>query len=361
MRAELPRRSGDGLQREATRRMRVGIVGVGRTAAGHAAAALAYPGASVTAVAEVDAEKGRAFAGRFGAQWFADFRDLCAGDVDVVVVTVPNFLHAPAVLAAVAHGRHVLCEKPLALDTRECERIIASAAAAGVQVGVAHHYHFTAPTVAARRAFQELDLGRPVMATDIWHKSFYDPPQRPPWFLQSSTGGGMWPMNGSHLVDRLMHTTGLGVSSVRAAVGSPFWGHDATDAGHAFLVFEAGFTASVAHAGYREGCDRFETEFVCERGMLRVTDREVAVGRGGAWTPIPLPAVHTFRDQFAAFASACERGTEPPVSAAWGRDVVAVLEACELSGRSGREVQVADVVAAARRSAAAESGAAPGR
>lgn len=327
---------------------RVGVIGVGRTAGGHARAALAYPGGQVTAVAEIDEAKGRAFAERHGGiAWHADYRELCArDDVDAVVITTPNFLHAPACLAAIAGGKHALCEKPLALTAAECTGIVEAAREARVKVAVGHHYHHTGPTRAARAALAsaELDLGRPVMAMDVWHKSFYDPPQRPPWFLDAAKGGGMWPMNGSHLVDRLMFTTGLRVLSVRARVGNPFWGQPATDAGHAFLVFEGGFTAAVAHAGWRDGVNRFETELICERGFLRITDREVALGRGKAYTPLPVPQVDTFASQFADFADACTKGTELSASAEWGREVVAVLEAAEESSRLGREVAVADVL-----------------
>ncbi len=324
---------------------RVGMIGVGRTAGGHARAVQAYPDGVVSAVAEVDEAKGRAFAAECGACWCGDVEALLLRpDVDAVVVTLPNFLHAEAVLSAVGAGKHVLCEKPLATDTAACARIVRAAQRAGVCVGVAHHYHFTAATRAARAVLAAGDLGRPVMAMDVWHKSFYDPPQRPAWFLDAARGGGMWQMNGSHLVDRLMYTTGLRVVRVLARVGNPFWGHDAPDAAHAFLTFEGGFTAAVAHAGWRDGVGRFETEFVCVGGMLRVTATEVAVGRGGVWQPVELPPADTFRDQFAAFARACQGGGEAPVSAAWGRDVVAVLEACEESSRLGREVDVADVL-----------------
>lgn len=330
---------------------RVGVIGVGRTAAGHARAALTYPGGQVTAVAEVDEAKGRAFAEqRGGIAWHADFHDLCARpDVDAVVVTTPNFLHAPAALAAIAGGKHVLVEKPLAVTTAECTEVVEAASRAGVVVGVGHHYHHTGPTLAARAAMRDvaLDLGRPVMAMDVWHKSFYDPPQRPPWFLDAAKGGGMWPMNGSHLVDRLMFTTGLRVVSVRAQVGNPFWGQPATDAGHAFLVFEDGFTAAVAHAGWRDGVNEFESKLICERGFLRVTDREVAVGRAKQWTPLPIPQVDTFAAQFAEFADACTKGTPLTASAEWGREVVAVLEAAEASSSRGQEVEVAEILRAA--------------
>lgn len=325
---------------------RIGIIGVGRTAGGHARAARAYAGGQVTAVAEIDIAKGRAFAeAQGGIPWHADFRDLCArDDVDAVVITLPNFLHAPATLAAIAARKHVLVEKPLAVTTAECTAVCNAARKANVRIGVGHHYHHTGPTMAARRMMLAGDLGDPIMAMDVWHKSFYDPPQRPPWFLDASKGGGMWPMNGSHMVDRLMFTTGRRVLSVRGSVGNPFWGLPATDAGHAFLVFEGGFTASVAHAGWRDGVNRFETEFVCARGMLRVTDREVTLGRGKQWAPVELPAVDTFAAQFAEFAEACVAGTETSASGDWGREVVAVLEAAEESGRVGREVEVAEIL-----------------
>ena len=327
--------------------LRVGIIGVGRTAGAHARAAAEHPDGAVTAVAEIDADKGRAFAERRGIAWMADFRDLCArDDVDAVVVTLPNFLHGPAALAAAAAGKHVLCEKPLAPSAAECAEIVRAAREAGVRVAVGHHYHHTGPTRAARDALAsaELDLGAPVFAMDVWYKSFYDPPERPAWFLDASRGGGMWPMNGSHLVDRLMFTTGRRVLSVRAQVGNPFWGHPATDAAHAFLVFEGGFTAAVAHAGWRDGVSRLETEFVCERGFLRVTGREAAVGRAGAWSPLPLPAVETFSSQFAEFHAACTAGAPLSAPGEWGLEVVAVLQAAEESSRTGREVAVADVL-----------------
>jgi predicted dehydrogenase len=341
--------------------LRVGIVGVGRTAAGHARAAAAHPEAAVTSVAEIDEERGRAFAARHGLAWTADFGELCArDDVDAVVITAPNFVHAPAALAAIAAGKHVLCEKPLALTAAECAAIVGEARRAGVRLAVGHHYHHTAPTRAAREALAsaELDLGRPVLAMDVWYKSFYDPPQRPAWFLDAARGGGMWPMNGSHMVDRLMFTTGRRVLAVRAQVGNPFWGHPATDAAHAFLVLEGGFTAAVAHAGWRDGVARFETEFVCERGFLRVTDREVAVGRGGAWMPRPLAPLDTFASQFAEFHAACTAGGPLSAPGEWGLEVVAVLEAAEESSRLAREVAVADVL---RRAGADLTWASPAR
>jgi predicted dehydrogenase len=328
--------------------LRVAIIGVGRTAAGHARAVQAYPGGQVTAVAEVDEAKGRAFAARLGGiPWYPDHRQVCVReDVDAVILTTPNFLHAPQALDAIAAGKHVLCEKPLAVTTAECTAIVEAARRARVTVAVGHHYHHTGPTLAARAALADpdLDLGRPVMAMDVWYKSFYDPPQRPAWFLDPAKGGGMWPMNGSHLVDRLMFTTGLRVLAVRARVGNPFWGHPVSDAAHAFLLFEHGFTAAVAHAGWRDGVKRFETEILCERGLLRITDREVAVGRGDRYAALPVPAVDTFARQFAEFADACLKGTPLSASAEWGRDVVAVLEAAEESSRLGREVEVAEIL-----------------
>ncbi len=326
----------------------VGIIGVGRTANAHARAAAAQPDCAVVAVAEIDEPRGREFAqARGGIPWHSDFRDLCARpDVHAVVITVPNFLHAPAALAAIAAGKHVLCEKPLALTAAECTEVAVAARRAGVRVSVGHHYHHTGPTLAARAALAsaELDLGPPVMAMDVWHKSFYDPPRRPPWFLDAAKGGGMWPMNGSHMVDRLMFTTGQRVVSVRARIGNPFWGLAATDAAHAFLTFDRGFTAAVAHAGWRDGVNRFETEFVCARGFLRVTDREVAVGRGRAYEALPVPAVDTFSSQFAEFHAACTAGGRLSAPAEWGGEVVAVLEAAEESSRTGAEVAVADVL-----------------
>lgn len=321
-----------------------GIIGVGRTAGAVASACRDVAQLWLVAVAEVDPEKGRGFAERWGIEATTRYEELLARpDVDVVFVLLPHFLHHPVGRAALEAGKHVFMEKPLACTVEECTDLMGAARRAGKGLMVGHHYHFTAPTRAARRLLLSGELGAPVMAMDVWYKPFFGE-TRPPWFLDASKGGGAWPMNAPHMIDRLMWSTGRRVESVLAQVGSPIFGMSATDSGVAHLRFERGFSATICHGAYRDGVPRFETEFVCTEAMLRVTADAVAVGRGGAYATVPLEPLSPHLEQISAFASSLIAGEEPPIAGEYGREVVAVLQATEESARLGREVRVADLL-----------------
>ena len=106
-------------------------------------------------------------------------------------------------------------------------------------------------------------------------------------------GGGMWPMNGSHMIDRLTFFFDSRIVAVKACVGSPFYGHSATDMGVAFLQFESGACATIMHAGYRDGVMRFEAEITGTEGQLRLTGRQLWRSREGAWAELPVPLPDT--------------------------------------------------------------------
>ncbi len=322
----------------------VGIIGVGRTARAVAAACRDVPELQLLAVAEVDEPKGVAFADEWGISLYPRYDDLLARpDISAVFMLLPHFLHHPVGLAALEAGKHLFVEKPMARSVAECTEMLDAARQVGRQIMVGHHYHFTSPTRAVRDVLRSGEVGRPIMATDVWHKPFFGEP-RPPWFLDATKGGGAWPMNASHMIDRLMWSTSQRVASVLAQVGSPIFGLSATDSGIAHLRFEEGFSACVSHGAYKDGVPRFETEFVCTEAMLRVTAEEVFIGRSGAYTAIPLTPVHAQREQVAAFGRALANGEAMPVTGAYGREVVSVLQATEESARRGCEVQVADIL-----------------
>lgn len=321
-----------------------GIIGVGRTARAVAAACRDAPDLQLIAVAELDEPKGEAFAAEWGLRLYSSYEDLLARpDISAVFVLLPHFLHHPVGLAALQAGKHLFVEKPMACSVAECTDLLDAARRHERHIMVGHHYHFTAPTRAVRELLSSGELGRPVMAMDIWHKPFFGEP-RPPWFLDATKGGGAWPMNASHMIDRLMWSTGQRVLSVLAQVGSPIFGMSATDSGIAHLRFEEGFSATICHGAYKDGVARFETEFVCTEAMLRVTAAEVFIGRGGEYSPVPLTPLNAQREQIGAFGRALVLGEEMPVPGEYGREVVAVLQATEESARRNCEVRVEDVM-----------------
>jgi predicted dehydrogenase len=334
----------------------IGVIGAGRICPAHAGAASALPETRLVGIADSDTSRAQAAGERFDVPAFGDWKDLLQADgLDAVVIGLPHFLHLSATLDALAAGKHVLIEKPMALDAAECDRILAAARAAGRQVMVAHSQHYFPANREARRLIAAGEFGDIVLATDTWYKPFHEG-VRPAWFLDDACGGGMWSMNGAHMIDRLMFLLQSPVVSVRARIGNPIFGLS-TDAAIAFLEFASGVCATIQHAGYREGVNRFEAEFTGTQAQLKLTgDRGggdvLWIGRGGRWNDHAVPPLRVearpgatlsspiFAAQLQDFARALLSGNEMPIPGDYGREVVAVMDACLRSSRENCEVRL---------------------
>jgi predicted dehydrogenase len=125
--------------------LRLGILGAARIApAAVVKPARVVPGASVDAVAARDPERARAFAARHGiGRVHADYGSLVADpELDAVYIPLPNGLHAQWTLAAVAAGKHVLCEKPFTANAVEARQVANAAESSGLVVMEAFHYRY---------------------------------------------------------------------------------------------------------------------------------------------------------------------------------------------------------------------------
>jgi phthalate 4,5-cis-dihydrodiol dehydrogenase len=328
----------------------IGVIGGGRICGAHATAAESVEETRLAAIAEIDPERLAKATERFGGRGYGEYRELLRDpQVDAVVVALPHFLHRQVTVECLEAGKHVLLEKPMAMDTAECDAMLRAAETADRTLMVAHIHHFFAANRELRRLVREGEIGAPVLATDTWYKPFWEG-QRPPWFLDAAQGGGMWPMNGSHMIDRLTFFLGREAAAVKARVGSPVFGLSATDTGVAFLDF-AGVPATIMHAGFREGVERFEAEIVGTEGHVRLTHsragRQLWRAKEGRWEETTVPGEEppgtrgpsgAFCAQMREFALAVREGRPPEVPGEYGRYVVRVMQACEESSRLGREV-----------------------
>jgi predicted dehydrogenase len=126
-----------------TQNLRAGIVGAGFVGRVHAHSAR-LAGARIAGVAASSPERGAEARGELGAeQDFASAEELVRSEaIDVVHICAPNNLHVPLALAAIEAGKHVICEKPVALDSAEAGDLAAAAEAAGTLVTVPFVYRY---------------------------------------------------------------------------------------------------------------------------------------------------------------------------------------------------------------------------
>jgi predicted dehydrogenase len=314
--------------------VRWGLVGTGDIAERRVAPALASAERSeLVAVSRRRPELAEEFARRFGARrWHADWRDLVRDDgVDAVYIATPVSLHAPMAIAAAAAGKHVLCEKPMALDVDECDRMIACAESAGVKLGVAYYRPFYPIVQRVRELLAQGAIGAPVMAQLNSFERF-DPPRGHPrsWLLDPSTSGG-GPMFdfGCHRIELLLDLFG-DVAEVGALRGNVLFDRPVEDAAVATMRFVPGPLAvvSVAHAAAepQDTLDIFGSEGSLH--VAKLNGASLRIVRGGAET-VEQHAVspNTHLPLIQQFVDAVLSGGPPRVDGAAGRAVNRVLEA----------------------------------
>jgi predicted dehydrogenase len=321
----------------------VGVIGGGRVAHAHVKAIAANVGTlALRGIVDIDAARAAELGARYSCTSYTDYRVLLAQpDVDVVTIALPNHLHASTALDAMAAGKHVFVEKPMALTLDECDAMIEAAAKARVKLMVGHTQHFFALNLAAHKLIRDGEIGAPALMTDTWYKPF-GLEWRLPWFLDRAQGGGMWQMNGAHMVDRMVWFGDSPVAAVKAWIGNPLLGQSCDDSSLVMLQLANGLHATLSHAGYRAGVERWEGEFVGTEGMLKLAtfppNAGLWISREGRYEQIPVAENQPFALEFAQFAQSIIDDTPEPITPQYARHIVAVLLAAEESARTGREV-----------------------
>ena len=137
--------------------LKMGIIGVGGIAQGrHLPAYKQMTNVEVTAVQDVNGTRAEEVATKFDVPYaFENIQDLFE-KVDAVTICTPNKFHADISVAALEAGVHVLCEKPMAMTTAECEAMVAAAEKNDRLLSIAYHYRHTAEGRLAKEAMQEV-------------------------------------------------------------------------------------------------------------------------------------------------------------------------------------------------------------
>ena len=133
------------LMAQTNKTVKIGLIGNGNRGTAHLAAYLKMPEANVTALSDVEPARMDGFNAKLGgmATKYVDWRELIKDrNVDVVAIAVPNYLHAEMAIAALRAGKHVLLEKPIAVNYRQARQIQAEAARSGrvLAIGMQRRY-----------------------------------------------------------------------------------------------------------------------------------------------------------------------------------------------------------------------------
>ena len=342
--------------------MRVAIIGAGLQGARRAQALQGLREVELALITAREVRGASPLAARMGCAPGAGWEEAVRRqDIDAVLVCTPPDLHAAITLAAVAEGKHVLCEKPLARTVAEGEAMVAAAAQRGVvlKCGFNHRHH---PAVmAAKRHFDDGGIGPPVFlraAYGICGRPGYEKEWRADTIVVS---GGHLMEQGIHVIDLFRWFLGE-LQDVTALVATRYWPIAPLEDNAVVACRSAGGALAVLHSSLTQWKNLFSFEVFGENGYVAVE------GLGGGYGTEKLIAgkatfdrpfayeVTEFRggdvswlEEWKVFAEAIRTGQPPIGDGADGVEALRVVFAAYEAARRGRHISPAEEWAMAAR------------
>ncbi|MEN9937860.1 MAG: hypothetical protein RLZZ387_4439 [Chloroflexota bacterium] len=336
--------------------VRVGIIGAGWPGERHTEGYIATPGCRVVAIADAVAERGASFASQFGQlqggeplRVYADYNALLAdGDIDAVSVALPNFLHHPASVAALRAGKHVLCEKPPALNYEQAREMAELASSSGKLLAFAFQRRFSPAVEALHQLIGSGELGEIYHARAVWTRAWGVPKGVGGWFTDpAKAGGGSLIDIGVHVLDMGWFLMGCPApATVSGQVFNKYPEQTKTDdSAFALVRFADGRSLHVetSWALTQEG-DHFAVHLYGTKAGARVNDNELdlyTVGEEGRTTRsrvIKAGGLLAFHKQAANFIAAVRGEGQLRTPATHGAQIMAMVDGIYRSAKQGREV-----------------------
>jgi predicted dehydrogenase len=316
-----------------TNKLRWGLIGCGDIARKRVAPALRdLANCDLVAVARNQSDLAASFAREFGARkWYGGWEQLIADDeIGAVYVATPVDLHARQTIRAAERGKHVMCEKPMAMDPAECDRMIAACRASKVKLGVAYYRHFYPVIARIKEIVRSGEIGQPVLAQINAFEWFNPEPGHPRhWLIQQQRAGG-GPMFdfGCHRVEVLLNILGP-IRQTYGIVHNVVFKREVEDTATALFEFESGVRGmlTVTHAS-RESQDTLDIFGSGGSVHVRVLNDgvvEVTTG-GGVRSETHSPNANLHLPLIDDFTRAVIDSREPLVDGLIGREVASIIE-----------------------------------
>lgn len=222
--------------------MKIGIISFAHMhAVSYASVLKEMDGVTLTAIADENKERGGKYSELFDTVYYQTYEELLKTDIDAVVVTSENNQHKEHVIAAAKAGKHVLCEKPLATNLEDMEKMIRACEQNNVILGTAFPVRFNTPIQQAKNIIDQGVLG------DILAIKGTNRGTNPGgWFIDpEKSGGGAVLDHTVHVVDIMRWFTGAEVTEVYAEIGSLYTEQPIDDCGIITMEFSNGMFATL--------------------------------------------------------------------------------------------------------------------
>ena len=299
-----------------------------------------------------DGEKAKRFARRFGAacHWQYEEYDACLRDpeVEAIYLATPNGAHASETLQAAAAGKHVLCEKPMANNTADCERMIAACKANGVRLMIAYRKYLEPASLALKKLVGSGRLGKLRLIHSAFTIVLPKGPDVPAWhFNPELSGGGSLMDLGVYCVNTALWLAGKQPATAEALI----WTADS----RRFEQIEESVAFRLTFPGnlVMQGTSSFgaaQSSFIQihgEKGWAALNpaypydeERRLFGKVGGRWFEKAFPRMDEFALELDYFADCIRRKRDPEPDGLSGLRDVKVMEAIYRAARSHKAVSI---------------------
>ncbi|MDD4297723.1 MAG: Gfo/Idh/MocA family oxidoreductase [Ruminiclostridium sp.] len=333
-----------------------GIIGCGTISSWHAGAIAEIPGASLKGVTDVNKESREAFASKWNAKAYESVEDMLKDeDIDVVSICTPSGLHAPLAIQVANAGKHIITEKPMAINLKEADEMIRACEDNKVKMAVISQLRFTDAVIRLKDAVNKGLLGK-LVSGDIYMKfyrsqEYYDKGGwRGTWKMD---GGGALMNQGIHGIDLLQYVMG-DVKSVFAYTRTLARNIEVEDTAAAILEFENGAlgviqgTTSIYPGSPRrleingdKGTIALEEDCITTWDILgQEKDPEIVFGRttSGASSNPTAFGIEGHIKQIGDMVDAIKNDKKPLVDQYEGRKPVQIITAIYESSKTGKIV-----------------------
>lgn len=336
--------------------MRFGIIGCGDIAIQEAEAIRTARNTDLVMVMDVNKVYAENLAKEYGVPFTVELKELLGRkDIDAVVISAPNHLHAPITIETADSGKHVVVEKPMAMDRKEADSMIHACAKSGVKLSVAYCLRYWPWIRKARELIQRGTIGEITsimissmsMKPDAYWSGGYSKRVTTQWRRdRNKSGGGVFAMNVTHSLDYIYHITGLEVERIYAEYDTLATDVEVEDTISAVLRYTNGAIGCIeASSAAPGGSGNGERIYGAEGQIILAAPLRVYVVRSKAgfaakqWHDVNLPElankwIDPRRMYFEEFADSVGKGEEPPVLPEDGRRGVELICAAYQSGEA---------------------------
>jgi|UniRef100_UPI00404B42FD scyllo-inositol 2-dehydrogenase (NADP+) len=281
-----------------------------------------------------------------GIQTYTTVEEMLAkSDANLVILITPHNTHAPLALQCIAAGRHVVCEKPFAITTEECDEMIAAAKKAGVMLSTFHNRHWDGSVVKALEVVQSGNIGDIVRIE--CHMGQWNKPGDI-WRASKSISGGILYDWGVHLLEYALQLVNSEITEVSGFSKRGFWANltkwkDDTIEDEAFATvrFKSGawVTLCVTHIDSNPKRGMFEVTGTKGSMVLEYDTHEIIVRDGEKTIVTKAKNPKEKWEMFYVNIAAHLTKNEPLViTPEWARRPIHILDLADRSAREGRAI-----------------------